>query len=50
MLGEDQLKWTSKLLGLNFEVKYRPGRDNSIVDVLSRQMMLQGLSVVQSSF
>lgn len=33
----EQQKWTSKLLGLNYTIEYRPGKDNRVADALSRQ-------------
>ena len=38
LMGEDQHKWVSKLLGYDFEVKYKPGRQNNAADALSRRM------------
>lgn len=46
IMGEDQLKWTSKLMGLDFEIHYRPGKENGVADVLSRRMNFAALSVV----
>ncbi|GJZ35222.1 ty3-gypsy retrotransposon protein [Tanacetum coccineum] len=31
-----QYKWASKLLGYDFEVHYKPGKENRVVDALSR--------------
>lgn len=32
----EQQKWASKLLGLNYTIEYRPGRENRVADALSR--------------
>ena len=34
--GEYQ-KWISKIMGYDFEIQYRPGKDNSAADALSRR-------------
>lgn len=47
VLGEEQFKWTSKLMGLNFEIQYQPGHENRVADALSRRMTYAALSIVQ---
>lgn len=32
----DQQNWLAKLMGYNFSILYKPGRDNSAADALSR--------------
>ena len=46
LMGEVQIKWSTKLMGLDFEIHYRPGRENNAVDALSRQMTFAALSMV----
>ncbi|KAD5508174.1 hypothetical protein E3N88_15877 [Mikania micrantha] len=33
----DQQNWIAKLLGYNFEIQYKPGRENRTADALSRR-------------
>jgi hypothetical protein len=33
----EQQKWVAKLLGYNYEITYRPGRENAAADALSRK-------------
>ena len=46
MLTEEQFKWASKLIGLDFDIKYRPGKENMVADALSRQVFFN-ISVLQ---
>jgi hypothetical protein len=47
IMAEDQQKWIAKLIGFDFEVKYKPGKDNSAADALSRQMNYASITTVQ---
>lgn len=35
IMGEEQQKWISKLMGYSFKIKHKPGKENSAVDALS---------------
>ena len=47
LMGEDQQKWIAKLIGFDFEVKYKLGRENNVADALSRQMQYATIAMVQ---
>ncbi|WVZ26438.1 hypothetical protein V8G54_004982 [Vigna mungo] len=47
LLTEEQFKWASKLLGLDFEIRFRPGKDNQVVDALSRRDCFKVISILQ---
>lgn len=38
----EQQKWASKLLGLNYTIECRPGKENRVADALSRRVELTG--------
>ena len=47
MLGEEQYKWISKMAGYDFEIQYKLGKENSVVDALSRRSSYCAMTVLQ---
>ena len=43
----EQQEWVAKLLGYDYEIKYRPGRENSVADALSQK---QGSPILHHIF
>ena len=46
-MSEEQFKWATKLIGYDFDIQYRPGKENIEADALSRQFSLSAISLVQ---
>jgi len=47
--GEDQQKWVSKLIGYDFDIKYRAGRENQVGDALSRKIQFLAITTVTTT-
>ena len=52
---EEQQKWVSKMLGYDFEIVYKKGKENIVVDALSRndekdEALLCALSISQENW
>ena len=43
LMGEEQQKWVSKLLGYDIVVKYKPGKQNSAADALFQKMYFSAI-------
>ena len=53
--SEEQQKWVTKMLGYDFEIIYKKGKQNVVVDALSRkdedvQEFLSAISILQSEW
>ena len=50
LLSEEQFKWAFKLIGLDFEIQYKPDKDNSTIDALSRRMTFATMTVLKCHY
>ncbi|WVY93302.1 hypothetical protein V8G54_032390 [Vigna mungo] len=47
LLTKERFKWASKLISFDFEIRFRPGKDNPVADALSRKSYFMSISVLQ---
>lgn len=45
-MSEDQQKWVTKLIGLNFEIQDQPELENKVTDVLSKRCKIMEQSAI----
>ena len=55
LYSEEQQKWVTKMLGYDFEIIYKKGKQNVVVDALSRkdedvEALLYAISIIQSDW
>ncbi|KAH9322585.1 hypothetical protein KI387_017224, partial [Taxus chinensis] len=53
--SEEQQKWVSKMLGYDFEIIYKKGKENVVTDALSRKdestaALLCAISILQEDW
>ena len=46
MMGEDQHKWEAKLLGFDFEIRYKAGKENRAADAFSRKVYYSAILAI----
>ena len=47
LFTEEQFKWTVKLIGFDFEIQFKLGKENPVADAFSRKAMYAAVSVIQ---
>lgn len=48
MVGNDYQKWVSKLMGFEFDIRYRTGASNKVADALSRKEPMEECNTVEA--
>ena len=47
LFTEEQFKWAVKLIGLDFEIQFKPCKENPVVDAFSRKAIYAAVFVIQ---
>ena len=49
LMGEEQQRWTANLMGFDFDIVYKPRRENGVADALSTRLHFAAIFTIQFS-